>query len=357
MTDARAGGSAPLVSVVVACSRPERLRGIAEALAQESSASGVSVELAACGAVEGLDAAGWPVPTTLVVCRQTHPNLRRQLAIDASAGPIVAFVDDDALPQPGWLSAAGALPVDGDEVWTGPEVPVRTSPAALLAHAVARSPLAEGTRAHVAEGDGPVAWFEVPFCNLVIGRRLLDELAPLRTDVPWDLDDFVVCRAAEARGARFRNRPDLVVAHDRYPDRVGDWLRAKGQARRRTGQKLVHHPDPYLRLPGAVVAAAVPWVGIAGLAVAGRHRPRLVRVGAVAYGAAVLAEGWRTGRRGTDVARFAAALAALHAVSIVGMQVGVAEALVDRALGRPDPLADDPGPAAPDGPPWSTPAP
>lgn len=347
----------PQVSVVVACTRPERIEGIARALATDVD---VSCELLVAGSVDGLDPAGWPVPTTLVPCDERHPNVRRRLALEQATGAVVAFVDDDAVPQQGWLRAAADLPAESNEIWTGPEVPVGTSAAALLAHAVGISPLAEGTRAHVAQGDHPLQWFEVPFCNLVVSRRFLDELPPLPVDVAWDVDDFVVCRGAAARGATFRNRPGLVVAHDRYPDRLVHWLRRKGAERRRTGEKLVRYPELYLELPGAVVAAAAPWAGLALLGLLGRRRRAALRLGALLYLGAAAGEALRTGRRGAEVASFAAGLAGLHVVSVVAMQRGLLEGAVARVTGRPDPhllapVASFAAATEPEGTPWVAP--
>lgn len=349
-------GPGPVVSVVVACTRPERIEGIARALAADQ----VPCELLVAGSVDGLDPSSWPVPTTLVPCDERHPNVRRRAAIDRAVGHVVAFVDDDAVPQPGWLAAASQLPADSTEIWTGPEVPVGTSAAALLAHAVGLSPLAEGTRAHVAQGDHGLQWFEVPFCNLVVGRRFLRSLPPLPVDVAWDVDDFVVCRSAAACGATFHNRPALVVAHDRYPDRLVDWLRRKGAERRRTGEKLVRYPELYLDLPGAVVAAAAPWAGLVVLGLLGRHRRRALRVTAVLYAGAAAGEALRTGRRGVDVARFAAGLAGLHVVSVAAMQRGLADGAVARLTGRPDPhllvpVASFAPAAEPERTPWAAP--
>lgn len=327
---------APAVSVIVACTRPERIAGLAQALAV--GAGDVACELLVAGDVSALDAQGWPVPTTLIACAVRHPNHRRQLALERAVAPVVAFLDDDAVPLPGWLAAAAELPPHGHEVWTGPEEAPRRSAGAQLARAVAATPLAEGTRAHVATEPGDLQWFEVPFCNLVTTRALLDELGPLRADQAWDIDDFVMCRAAAGRGARFRNRPALAIAHDRYPDRPADWLRKKAAERRRTGQKLIRYPGIYGRLPGAVAAAALPWAGIAVLAALGSRRGRVLRAAGVAYLVAVAAEGLRTGQRGRALGRFAAGVSALHVVSVSAMQLGIVEGVVGRAAGRPDPL-------------------
>ncbi len=232
-------------------------------------------ELIVVGDVAGLDPTGWGMPSSVVACPETHPNRRRTLGLEVAAAPVIAFIDDDALPEPGWLAAASRLPVAAREIWTGPESPVRTSRGARLAYAVSSSVLAEGTRAHVDRRDRVIRWSDVPFCNLVTTSTLLDEIGPPSSDVPWDMDDFELCRRAHRRGVTFRNVAELAIRHDRYPDRLGDWLADKAADRRRTGEKLVTHPHLYSRVPGVVAAAVVPWLVAATLGLTARSATRL----------------------------------------------------------------------------------
>jgi GT2 family glycosyltransferase len=180
----------------------------------------------------------------------------------------------------------------------------------VLAHRVASSWIAEGYRGHVETSDRPLRWYEVPFCNLVVPRRLLDEVGMPESGLDWDVDDFDLCRRAGARGIGFRNVAALRITHDRYPDRIGEWLGRKWRERRRTGEKLVTYPDTYLRLPGVVVAAAAPWL----------------------LGAAVLSAALREGYRGRDALRFSGAVVGLHLTTATAVQVGVVDGL--RRAGR-----------------------
>lgn len=250
----------------------------------------------------------------------------------------MAFLDDDAVPAPGWLEAALAVDPTGPVVVTGPEVPVRRSPAARLAHSVCSSVVAEGTRAHTATGATSVAWHEVPFCNCVVPRALIDAVGPPSETVPWDADDFEwFHRMREV--AAFRSDPSLLVAHDRYPDRIVEFLAGRWRLRQRAGEKLVELPELYRAVPATALAGAVPWAGVVALLAAGRRRRGLVGAVLLAY-ALVLATtvpgaarrvGWRSvpGHVGTTVA--------LHVASVGGVQVGLLRALAGRPAGPPMP--------------------
>ena len=329
----------PVVSVLVACTRPELIEGIARSLAAD--AGSVPYELLVAGDVAGLGAGldpdRWPAPTTLIDCDTIQLNLMRRLMASRARGQVIAFLDDDAVPQPGWLSVAATLPPDSTEVWTGPERPTRSTPGALLAAEIGASVLAEGYRGHVGVGDHPVRWYEAPFCNLVVGRELLERVGLPDPQMVWDLDDFDFCRRAALHGATFRTRDDLCILHDRYPADTREWLARKARERRRTGEKLIRYPSIYLRIPSVVVAATAPWalVGLAALTVR-RRRALLVPFG-LAYATAVAAEALRNGRRGRRATEFALGMVALHVVSTAALQLGIGIGVGSRLIRRADP--------------------
>lgn len=184
-----------------------------------------------------------------------------------------------------------------------------------------------------------MGWYEVPFCNLVIGRSLLSELGSLPTAIAWDVDDFDLCTRAMAAGARFRSRVDLRIVHDRYPDTVARWLVRKATQRYRTGEKLVRYPGTYLRVPGVVVGAVAPWLVVlvaSGAARRGR-RTRAVWCAVVpVYLSVALWDGHRRARSGPELARFVGGLVGLHVASIVGLQAGIVAGALARLAGRPD---------------------
>jgi glycosyltransferase involved in cell wall biosynthesis len=93
------------ISVVVATSgRPESLRDLLQALWHQSHTAFEVVVVAGpgSGGVEGVvDQARGPVK--LVSCPERNLSAARNAGIAASAGELVAFIDDDAVPGSGWL--------------------------------------------------------------------------------------------------------------------------------------------------------------------------------------------------------------------------------------------------------------
>ena len=319
--------------MIIACARPHLL---AAALDPLRSAPPGTIEVAVAGDVGDVDPAHLPVPVRLIPIADRHTNVRRAAAIAATTAPLLAFLDDDATPMATWLEAALAVDPAASVVVTGPEEPASQTAAARLVHSVSSSRLAEATRAHTSPVAATVGWHEVPFCNCVVPRSVVAAVGPPSHSVAWDADDFEFFhRAREV--ATFRTDPELRITHDRYPDSVPAFLRAKWALRVRSGEKLVAHPGLYLSVPATVLAGVAPPFAALGLLAAGRRRRSLLRAGIVAYGLAlattVPGAVRRTGAR--SVPRHLGVLVGLHVVTATGVQVGLVRALLGRAGGPP----------------------
>jgi glycosyltransferase involved in cell wall biosynthesis len=144
------------------------------------------------------------------------PNRKRQIAAQLSSAAIVAFIDDDAYPDPGWLAAA--LPHFDDPAVVaagGPAVtPDSDGAAARASGAVYASPLVTSeTRYRYV----PAARRDVdalPSCNLFIRREafLRDVDATVRY---WPGEDILTCLHATRSGERIVYDPAVLVYHHR----------------------------------------------------------------------------------------------------------------------------------------------
>lgn len=308
------------VAVVIPCTRPDRVVETLDALAAQPRASEVEVFVVGEELAPPPEADRWPFSVSWLSMEERHANRRRNEGIERSTAPRIAILDDDAIPEAGWLEAALSIGPEELLIRTGPERPYRTDLAASLAYAVYASPVGEVSSGHHARHASPVAWYRVPFSNFVASRAVFERVGLPSVDIPWDMDDFDFCLRARDSVA-FEADPALQVRHDRYPSSVREFLGYVKRLRVRTGEKVVTHPDVYLRIPAVAACAAVPWVAVpAALLV-----PPIGAAASLGYVGllasqiphAVRRVGWRR------VPAFMGLMVAVHGLTVAGVQVGM----------------------------------
>lgn len=106
----------PVSVCVVSWHRPEALRRCVTALSQVQYAP---FEIVVVADVEGLAALPDGLPIKRVPALTANISAARNLGIGQSAGAVVAFIDDDAVPEPSWLTHLTAPFADARVAATG----------------------------------------------------------------------------------------------------------------------------------------------------------------------------------------------------------------------------------------------
>ncbi len=245
------------------------------------------------------------------------PGAARNAGLEASGAAVVAFVDSDCTPPPGWLGALLGHFADPAVGAVAPRVRGAISGRSVLArYAAARGPLDLGRwEARVRPGTR-VPY--VPTAALLVRRAALPVGPAFDPALRWGEDVDLVWRLHDA-GWSVRYDPRTVVLHAE-PDRWGPWLGRRHRygtsaaplAQRHGGRlaPLVLPPWPtlaWLLLTGrrpvpALVCAAVPAVRL-NLRLRRTGLPRLTcaRVAAFAAWRGVLATGAGLGGAGAVV--------------------------------------------------------
>ncbi len=142
----------------------------------------------------------------------------RNTALAAASGEIVAFIDDDAMPDPQWLTYLVDTFARTDFVAVGgPNLPVPGDGA--VADAVAAAP---GNPIHVLVGDREAE--HIPGCNAAFRTEVLEEIGGFDPRFRTAGDDVDVCWRLLNRGWRIGYSPAAVVWHHRRTS-VGGYLR------------------------------------------------------------------------------------------------------------------------------------
>ena len=146
----------------------------------------------------------------------------RNAGLDAATGEIVAYIDDDAWPDPDWLTYLADSFSSGR--WAGvggPNTPPRNGN--LIANAVARAP---GGPVHVLVSDCEAE--HIPGCNMAFRRSELEGVGGFDPRFRAAGDDVDLCWRLHERGASLGFNPAAMVWHRRRSSIRAYWRQQRG---------------------------------------------------------------------------------------------------------------------------------
>ena len=200
-------------------------------------------------------------PVRVIPTGRVRPAEKRNMGIEAATGDVIAFLDDDASPQPQWLAQA-CRHFSRDKVGAvgGPAItPPRDPPLAQLGGEVYESPLVSGTARfrYVSERLRKVD--DIPSCNLLVRANVLREVGGFNTRY-WPGEDTILCLDIVRRGHVMVYDPFAIVFHHRRP-LFGPHLRQIGRYAHHRGFFCRVFPQTSLRfsymVPSLFVLGAV----------------------------------------------------------------------------------------------------
>jgi GT2 family glycosyltransferase len=214
----------------------------------------------------------------------------RNVGLRAATGDVLAFLDDDAVPEPGWAAAVldaferrpdvggvtGLTRVSGEAQAPGPEVGRLMPDGRVLGNFDVVAP--------ETEVDHLIG------ANMSFRRHILDELGGLREDYPGTAmgEDTDISLRVRAAGWRLLYVPAAEVDHRPAPHAVG----------RRFDVRYVYYAHRnyvhlHLRNRTGASMLRLTWVAVVETARSPRRLPsRAVRVGAVVAGASAGLVAW-----------------------------------------------------------------
>jgi O-antigen biosynthesis protein len=149
----------------------------------------------------------------------------RNTGLEAATGEIVAYVDDDAYPDPRWLDYVALALRDGVHAGVGgPNLPVPDD--GLVAESVANAP---GGPVHVLLSDTVAE--HIPGCNMAFRRDRLTAIGGFDPRFRVAGDDVDVCWRLQARGWTLGFHPAAVVWHHRRGSVRRFWRQQRGYGR------------------------------------------------------------------------------------------------------------------------------
>jgi glycosyltransferase involved in cell wall biosynthesis len=310
----------PSVSVLIASDRVETL--LPDCLRSLDAQSGGPVFEAVVASAEEPKTEGLRFPVRWVRAESRNPSQRRNRAAAEARAPLLAFLDDDATAEPGWLSGGIAAAADA-EIVGGPDPGPRDAPwGERLANLLLATPwIGSGVPAHEwSPRGGPVqSAHDIALCNLFVRRETFEALGGFDEAFGYVGEDTDFVRRALDSGARVVLDPAVRVRHRRraFP---GPYIAQRWRYRVKTGRLLVEKPGLHARGRVAAFLAA----GFAGSAALALFGARFLLPGAGLYALAAWALSFPIWRR--DLALFPAvpfAFAVHHLTYFAGLLAGI----------------------------------
>jgi len=146
----------------------------------------------------------------------------RNTGLAAATGDIVAYIDDDAWPDPHWLTYLAATFMRRSVVGVGgPNIPPAGD--GPIADCVANAP---GGPVHVLLSDGDAE--HVPGCNMAFRKAALEAIGGFDPQFTAAGDDVDVCWQLQAQGWTLGFNPAAVVWHHRRNSVRAYWKQQRG---------------------------------------------------------------------------------------------------------------------------------
>ena len=159
-----------------------------------------------------------------VIVHDTNQGLSsaRNTALEAATGEIIAYVDDDAYPDPHWLTYLAATFLQGD--WAGVGGPNLPPPGdGQVADCVANAP---GGPVHVLVSDQEAE--HIPGCNMAYWVERLRAIGGFDRRFQAAGDDVDICWRLQDQGWKIGFSPAAVVWHHRRTSIRTYWKQQKG---------------------------------------------------------------------------------------------------------------------------------
>lgn len=154
----------------------------------------------------------------VIVTGPVKPSQKRNIGISSSGGDTCAFIDADAVPDRNWLKNASKY-LDENEVGAvgGPNLLHENDNFWQKASDdVLSSFVGAGTFAYRYKRGKERNVKELPSCNLIVRKNLLDELGGFDTKL-LTAEDAKLCFQIRSAGKKVIYSPDVVVYHHRRP--------------------------------------------------------------------------------------------------------------------------------------------
>ncbi|RZU75782.1 glycosyl hydrolase family 2 [Micromonospora kangleipakensis] len=221
----RAAGDWPRISVVVCTYNGEpTLRDCLDGLLKLDYPD-YEVIVVNDGSTDATAAIAAEYPCRVISTENRGLSAARNTGMRAATGEIVAYTDDDARPDPDWLTQLALTFLSTDHAGVGgPNIPPPGD--GSVAECVANAP---GGPIHVLISDREAE--HIPGCNMAFRKRCLEAIGGFDVQFRTAGDDVDVCWRLQDQGWSLGFNPAAVVWHHRRNSLRAYWRQQRGYGR------------------------------------------------------------------------------------------------------------------------------
>jgi GT2 family glycosyltransferase len=220
-----AAGPWPRISVVICTYNGNRTISDAFRALQQVEYPNFEVIVVDDGSTEPVTATAEDYGYRLIRTKNKGLSNARNIGWQAATGDIVAYLDDDAYPDPHWLSyLAAAFRGSNHVAIGGPNIPPPGD--GWIADCIANAP---GGPVHVLLSDQKAE--HIPGCNMAFRKSALEAINGFDAQFRTAGDDVDICWQLQQRGWTIGFHPSAVVWHHRRNSVRTYWKQQRGYGR------------------------------------------------------------------------------------------------------------------------------
>jgi len=235
------------------------------------------------------------LPIKILPTGEVNPAIKRDLGAEQAKGRYLAFIDDDAYPQPDWLDVARDFFIAHQDAGAigGPAITPKSDPFwARVSGAVFLSPASGGYPERYVPCPPGKAVDDWPSVNLIVRKRVFSDIGGFDSKY-WPGEDTLFClKILERTNKKLVYVPELIVWHHRRSG-LPKHLRQVGNYGKHRGFFAKKYPQTSRRFKYFIPAIWVAFVIVGfGLSIVSKLAGILYLTGWTAYLSA-LAISWK----------------------------------------------------------------
>ncbi|GAH53895.1 unnamed protein product, partial [marine sediment metagenome] len=212
--------SQPGLSIIIPVSREREVFDCLFSVCKQNIDKNCFEVILVCKDARIFNQQNWDLNLTTLEADVLHAATRRNRGVEASKGKFLAFLDDDTIVPPDWVSnVIDNLQNHPKSIIGGLNFDKRSETRFFLANALQANIFAEGLVCHrpIQKDYIECSFASIPLCNLAFARELFTKIGGFNEKADHYVDDTEFCYIASKLGYNFLLFKNLEIQHNVRP--------------------------------------------------------------------------------------------------------------------------------------------